>query len=65
MVPGQEQVDQRVLGGLCAGDGDPGGKSGQNSRQHRWLEVTSRSIMMYSFVKLPFLTAGSRRPARS
>lgn len=28
MVPGQEQVDQGVLGGLCAGDGDPGGKSG-------------------------------------
>lgn len=33
MDPGQEQVAERVLGGLCSGDGDPGGKSGRKTPQ--------------------------------
>lgn len=33
MDPGQEQVAERVLGGLYSGDGDPGGKSGRKTPQ--------------------------------
>lgn len=38
--PSQEKVAPRVLGGFCAGDGDPGGKSGRKkppASQPSWL----------------------------
>lgn len=44
--PSQERVAQRILGGFCAGDGDPGGKSGR--KKPAGLVGSSRSHQMVS-----------------
>lgn len=49
MDPYQEQVAQRVLGGLHAGDGDPGGKSGIKKPAPKTFRL---SVSSYCIVQL-------------
>lgn len=60
--PSQERVAQRILGGFCAGDGDPGGKSGRKTPP-AWLDHPGHIRWNQHF--LTHVSTGSRCPAGS
>lgn len=60
--PTPERVASRILGGFCAGDGDPGGKSGRKIDRLGWIiQLTSDGIAAF----LTRVSTGSRCPAGS